>query len=40
MIDINIANVLTIAIVSVLGYGALQWLMNTFNINIPFLMAS
>lgn len=39
MIDINIANVLTIAIVSVLGYGALQWLMQTFNINIPFLAA-
>lgn len=39
MVELNIANFVTIGLISVAFYAVLQWALTQFNINIPFLSA-
>lgn len=37
MIDLNIANFITVGLISIAAWAAVMWAANMFNINIPFL---
>jgi hypothetical protein len=37
MIDLNIGNFVTIGLISVIAFAAIQWAMQQFGLNIPFL---
>lgn len=39
MVDLNIGNFVTIGLISVAFYAALQWFLQMTGINIPFLAA-
>ena len=37
MIDLNLANFITVGLIAVASWALVQWLMQTFNISLPFM---